>query len=195
MRWGSQRKKTRHPGSCLCFNKCWLYFLSPRLLTSLFSSLLYHFLCPVSHPICHPFISVSDHFYCSPSLHFSCSHFILRDKAPGQRECDSSIDNINKCIRDIEQASLAAVSQNLPSRDDISLEVSNHQKITCCFPQTTMATFLYLHFSLFVYPCFLIHPDVSFIYLFSSVTYFCLSFSDPCVSCLVSLYLWIYWWP
>ncbi|KAJ8271535.1 hypothetical protein COCON_G00103940 [Conger conger] len=46
----------------------------------------------------------------------------IRDKAPGQRECDSSIDNINKCIRDIEQASLAAVSQNLPTRDDISLE-------------------------------------------------------------------------
>nr|XP_015199161.1 PREDICTED: talin-2 isoform X3 [Lepisosteus oculatus] len=46
----------------------------------------------------------------------------IRDKAPGQRECDYSIDNINKCIRDIEQASLAAVSQNLPTRDDISLE-------------------------------------------------------------------------
>uniref|UniRef100_A0A7N8YPY1 Talin 2a n=1 Tax=Mastacembelus armatus TaxID=205130 RepID=A0A7N8YPY1_9TELE len=47
--------------------------------------------------------------------------------APGQRECDSSIDNINKCIRDIEQASLAAVSQNLPSRDDISLEALQEQ--------------------------------------------------------------------
>lgn len=54
---------------------------------------------------------------------------VRRDKAPGQRECDSSIDNINKCIRDIEQASLAAVSQNLPSRDDISLEVSGHRKM------------------------------------------------------------------
>uniref|UniRef100_I3J2M2 Talin 2a n=1 Tax=Oreochromis niloticus TaxID=8128 RepID=I3J2M2_ORENI len=51
----------------------------------------------------------------------------IRDKAPGQRECDSSIDNINKCIRDIEQASLAAVSQNLPSRDDISLEALQEQ--------------------------------------------------------------------
>uniref|UniRef100_A0AAZ3RBZ9 FERM domain-containing protein n=1 Tax=Oncorhynchus tshawytscha TaxID=74940 RepID=A0AAZ3RBZ9_ONCTS len=47
----------------------------------------------------------------------------IRDKAPGQRECDYSIDNINRCIRNIEQASLAAVSQNLASRDDISLEV------------------------------------------------------------------------
>ncbi|XP_028999549.1 talin-2a [Betta splendens] len=51
----------------------------------------------------------------------------IRDKAPGQRECDTSIDNINKCIRDIEQASLAAVSQNLPSRDDISLEALQEQ--------------------------------------------------------------------
>uniref|UniRef100_A0A665TW41 Talin-2-like n=1 Tax=Echeneis naucrates TaxID=173247 RepID=A0A665TW41_ECHNA len=51
----------------------------------------------------------------------------IRDKAPGQRECDSSIDSINKCIRDIEQASLAAVSQNLPSRDDISLEALQEQ--------------------------------------------------------------------
>ncbi|XP_054892455.1 talin-2a [Poeciliopsis prolifica] len=51
----------------------------------------------------------------------------IRDKAPGQRECDSSIDKINKCIRDIEQASLATVSQNLPSRDDISLEALQEQ--------------------------------------------------------------------
>ncbi|XP_072321618.1 talin-2a isoform X2 [Eucyclogobius newberryi] len=51
----------------------------------------------------------------------------IRDKAPGQRECDSSIDNINKCIRDIEQASLAAVSQNLPCREDISLEALQEQ--------------------------------------------------------------------
>ncbi|KAG9352349.1 hypothetical protein JZ751_020762 [Albula glossodonta] len=51
----------------------------------------------------------------------------IRDKAPGQRECDSSIDNINKCIRDIEQASLAAVGQSLPTRDDISLEALQEQ--------------------------------------------------------------------
>uniref|UniRef100_UPI00398ED945 talin-2 isoform X3 n=1 Tax=Pristiophorus japonicus TaxID=55135 RepID=UPI00398ED945 len=51
----------------------------------------------------------------------------IRDKAPGQRECDCSIDNINKCIREIEQASLAAVSQNLATRDDISLEALQEQ--------------------------------------------------------------------
>ncbi|XP_030044269.1 LOW QUALITY PROTEIN: talin-2 [Microcaecilia unicolor] len=51
----------------------------------------------------------------------------IRDKAPGQRECDYSIDSINKCIRDIEQASLATVSQNLATRDDISLEALQEQ--------------------------------------------------------------------
>ncbi|KAF7669193.1 hypothetical protein LDENG_00230790, partial [Lucifuga dentata] len=51
----------------------------------------------------------------------------IRDKAPGQRECDYSIDNINKCIRDIEQASLAAVGQSLPCRDDISMEALQEQ--------------------------------------------------------------------
>uniref|UniRef100_A0A6Q2X2P9 Talin 2a n=1 Tax=Esox lucius TaxID=8010 RepID=A0A6Q2X2P9_ESOLU len=52
----------------------------------------------------------------------------IRDKAPGQRECDYSIDNINKCIRDIEQASLAAVGQSLQGcRDDISLEALQEQ--------------------------------------------------------------------
>ncbi|XP_061451986.1 talin-2 isoform X3 [Rhineura floridana] len=51
----------------------------------------------------------------------------IRDKAPGQRECDYSIDGINRCIRDIEQASLAAVSQNLAMRDDISVEALQEQ--------------------------------------------------------------------
>ncbi|XP_009992815.1 PREDICTED: talin-2 [Chaetura pelagica] len=51
----------------------------------------------------------------------------IRDKAPGQRECDFSIDGINRCIRDIEQASLAAVSQSLATRDDISIEALQEQ--------------------------------------------------------------------
>ncbi|KAG7280055.1 hypothetical protein CRUP_030511 [Coryphaenoides rupestris] len=51
----------------------------------------------------------------------------IRDKAPGQRQCDFSIDNINKCIRDIEQASLAAVDLTLPCRGDISMEALQEQ--------------------------------------------------------------------
>ncbi len=123
---------------------------------------------------------------------FSFSHFLLRDKAPGQRECDSSIDNINKCIRDIEQASLAAVSQNLPSRDDISLEVSNLQKMTRHFPQTSTGNFLCLH-------CLSLSVCLS-----QSLTFFCLfirqfnsqtvCFSCPCVAFCVSNKLWICYW-
>ncbi|TRY56697.1 hypothetical protein DNTS_012968 [Danionella cerebrum] len=51
----------------------------------------------------------------------------IRDKAPGQKECDSAIDDINKCIRDVEQASLAAVHQNLPRRDEVSTEALQEQ--------------------------------------------------------------------
>ncbi|XP_072517267.1 talin-2a isoform X2 [Salminus brasiliensis] len=51
----------------------------------------------------------------------------IRDKAPGQRECDSAINCVNQCIRDIEQKSLAAVSQNLPAQEDISLEALQEQ--------------------------------------------------------------------
>lgn len=47
-----------------------------------------------------------------------------RDKAPGQIECDEAIEVLNRCIRDVDQASLAAVSQQLNPRDDISQEVS-----------------------------------------------------------------------
>ncbi|XP_049329638.1 talin-2a [Astyanax mexicanus] len=51
----------------------------------------------------------------------------VRDKAPGQRECDSAIDSVRKCIREMEQACLSAVSQNLPTRQDISLEALQEQ--------------------------------------------------------------------
>lgn len=60
---------------------------------------------------------------CLLSAVLSWRSVFFRDKAPGQRECDFSIDGINRCIRDIEQASLAAVSQSLATRDDISVEV------------------------------------------------------------------------
>lgn len=69
-----------------------------------------------------------------------------RDKAPGQRECDYSIDNINKCIRDIEQASLAAVGQTLPCRDDISMEVSSStpSALSCLERKNIMGSVVFL---------------------------------------------------
>ncbi|XP_067841068.1 talin-1 isoform X2 [Heptranchias perlo] len=51
----------------------------------------------------------------------------IRDKAPGQRECDDAIDVLNRCIRDVDQASLAAVSQQLAPREDISREALHDQ--------------------------------------------------------------------
>lgn len=68
----------------------------------------------------------------------------FRDKAPGQRECDFSIDGINRCIRDIEQASLAAVSQSLATRDDISVEVremAQEQTEQCSAASRTLLLF------------------------------------------------------
>ncbi|GCB73134.1 hypothetical protein scyTo_0006641 [Scyliorhinus torazame] len=51
----------------------------------------------------------------------------IRDKAPGQRECDEAIEVLNRCIRDVDQASLAAISQQLAPRQDISQEALHDQ--------------------------------------------------------------------
>lgn len=73
-------------------------------------------------------------FYFPPSVFTSCLVLLefhanawlfadYRDKAPGQRECDEAIEVLNNCIREVDQASLAAISQQLTPRDDISHEV------------------------------------------------------------------------
>ncbi|XP_035989491.1 talin-1 [Fundulus heteroclitus] len=51
----------------------------------------------------------------------------MREKAPGQRECDDAIEVLNGCIREVDQASLAAISQQLTPRDDISMETLHEQ--------------------------------------------------------------------
>ncbi|KAK2823577.1 hypothetical protein Q7C36_020177 [Tachysurus vachellii] len=51
----------------------------------------------------------------------------MRDKAPGQRECDEAIEVLNNCIREVDQASLAAISQQLTPRDDMSHEALHEQ--------------------------------------------------------------------
>ncbi|KTF79748.1 hypothetical protein cypCar_00042682, partial [Cyprinus carpio] len=53
----------------------------------------------------------------------------MREKAPGQRECDDAIEVLNNCIREVDKASLAAISQQLTPRDDISHEVMNYSSI------------------------------------------------------------------
>uniref|UniRef100_A0A8C9ZG55 Talin 1 n=1 Tax=Sander lucioperca TaxID=283035 RepID=A0A8C9ZG55_SANLU len=51
----------------------------------------------------------------------------MREKAPGQRECDDAIEVLNGCIREVDQASLAAISQHLTPREDISMENLHEQ--------------------------------------------------------------------
>uniref|UniRef100_A0A8C1L6X7 Talin 1 n=1 Tax=Cyprinus carpio TaxID=7962 RepID=A0A8C1L6X7_CYPCA len=50
----------------------------------------------------------------------------MRERAPGQRECDDAIEALNNCMREVDKASLAAISQQLTPRDDISHEVRFH---------------------------------------------------------------------
>ncbi|ELW70306.1 Talin-1 [Tupaia chinensis] len=52
------------------------------------------------------------------------------DKAPGQLECETAIAALNSCLRDLDQASLAAVSQQLAPREGISQEALHTQMLT-----------------------------------------------------------------
>lgn len=54
----------------------------------------------------------------------------LRECAPGQKECDTSIERVNGCIRDLDQASLAAVSQSLEPMQGNSMKGYQDQVIT-----------------------------------------------------------------
>uniref|UniRef100_A0A2K5LPZ0 Talin 1 n=1 Tax=Cercocebus atys TaxID=9531 RepID=A0A2K5LPZ0_CERAT len=54
----------------------------------------------------------------------------MRDKAPGQLECEAAIAGLNSCLRDLDQASLAAVSQQLAPREGISQEALHTQMLT-----------------------------------------------------------------
>lgn len=51
----------------------------------------------------------------------------IRDKAPGQKECDEAIDKLNMNIRDLDQASLRVLDQNLPQQTENSLQGFNEQ--------------------------------------------------------------------
>ncbi|XP_031750913.1 talin-1 isoform X3 [Xenopus tropicalis] len=54
----------------------------------------------------------------------------MRDKAPGQRECDQAIELLNQSVRDLDQASLEAISQQLAPREGISQEALHTQMQT-----------------------------------------------------------------
>lgn len=51
----------------------------------------------------------------------------IRDKAPGQRECDEAIEKLTINIRELDQASLAAINQNLQPRKDKDIKAFTEQ--------------------------------------------------------------------
>jgi hypothetical protein len=51
----------------------------------------------------------------------------IRDKAPGQRECDDAIERFNAKIRDLDRASLEAVSQGLRPRRELTAQAYSEQ--------------------------------------------------------------------
>ncbi|CAG2187707.1 TLN [Mytilus edulis] len=53
----------------------------------------------------------------------------LKDCAPGQKECDDSLDTINQCVRSLDQASLSAISQSLTPRTEKTLRGFQEQII------------------------------------------------------------------
>lgn len=52
-----------------------------------------------------------------------------RDNAPGQRECDEALDKINHVINDLDQASLASISEGMEPRTDNTLRVMAYDVI------------------------------------------------------------------
>ncbi|MCL4118749.1 UNVERIFIED_CONTAM: hypothetical protein GTU68_045364, partial [Idotea baltica] len=56
----------------------------------------------------------------------------IRDKAPGQKECDDAVDNLNINIRDLDQASLSVMDESLSQYRDNNLVGYNEQvEMTC----------------------------------------------------------------
>ena len=54
---------------------------------------------------------------------------IHRDKCPGQKECDAAIDSLNATINELDQAVLAAMSQQLQPYASSTLQ--GFQVCTC----------------------------------------------------------------
>lgn len=55
----------------------------------------------------------------------------FREGAPGHKECDNAIQQLNLALNDLDQASLAAVGQSLSIRGDGSLQMYQQQLINC----------------------------------------------------------------
>ena len=64
-----------------------------------------------------------NHSYDERDCELKCCVYFCRDNAPGQRECDEALQQISQTINQLDQASLAAISQQLEPRPENSLQV------------------------------------------------------------------------
>jgi len=55
----------------------------------------------------------------------------IRDKAPGQKECDEAISKLSHCVRQLDQSSLSAISQNLTQKREKSAQAFAEQTTNC----------------------------------------------------------------
>ena len=55
----------------------------------------------------------------------------IREKCPGQKECDAAIDMLNDTVNQLDQASLAAMSQSLTPNASSSLQGFQEQMLQC----------------------------------------------------------------
>ena len=53
----------------------------------------------------------------------------IRDKCPGQKECDDAIDQLNSTITQLDQAILAAMSQQLQPHASSTLQVRERERV------------------------------------------------------------------
>ena len=56
----------------------------------------------------------------------------IKDKCPGQKECDDAIDTLNDSINTIDQALLEVVSNSLQPSPASSLQVSGWVDLSLC---------------------------------------------------------------
>lgn len=124
---------------------------------------LWHFCLDIIYEVSSPLTTLNFFFFHKPFLaltpsawfilrctYYYCYLTLWREKAPGQRECDDAIEVLNSCIREVDQASLAAISQQLTPREDVSMEVNAH---TDMHVRTHTPTCMHGHMHLKMYKC------------------------------------------
>ncbi len=76
----------------------------------------------------------------------------IRDKCPGQKECDNAIDCLNENINHLDQAILSAMSQQLKPHASSTLQVGGVCMCVCACMYVCMHLCMYvcMHASMYV---------------------------------------------